>query len=127
MSAKQRALFCLTIFGVALVSVIQYGMTADAIAAFFGLLNLVFFVVLGLMLLLKVVGRVLLWYANKDAKRAKEVLANPMKGRCPDCHHIQVVPEAVSTYNCEQCHAKLRHPTGPAEDTREWLDRIKKR
>lgn len=87
-------------------------------------------VVCGLQLIFRVLSRVLLWYANRGKpsaaderliefrdKQAKEGLgsSSTTKGRCPDCQHLQTVPMNVSAYECDQCHAKLRRPTGPIE------------
>ncbi|GAB4915501.1 hypothetical protein MAHJHV54_34700 [Mycobacterium avium subsp. hominissuis] len=50
--------------------------------------------------------------------------------RCQNCNAVQNIPEADTTFECWQCKRVNAAPDtrrrGP-EDTREWLNRVKKR
>lgn len=39
------------------------------------------------------------------------------KVRCYHCRHVQAVPASLSTFECEQCNAKLKRKVGPIELT----------
>ncbi|WP_155766597.1 hypothetical protein [Mycobacterium colombiense] len=51
--------------------------------------------------------------------------------RCPRCNTVQNIPEGARSFECWQCKTTSMNEgqwrsDGP-EDTREWLDRVKKR
>jgi hypothetical protein len=78
--------------------------------------------------LLGVIGIVVVAVLPKGAPKPPQGM-RPV--RCPRCNAVQNIPEGDGEFECWQCKTTSKAPEGRwhgdgPEDTREWLNRVKK-
>jgi hypothetical protein len=86
--------------------------------------------VAAILLLVSVGVAFAVWYVRDRMRNEKDAptqevasIESPIPGgksaniRCYRCQHVQTVPVSSSTFECEQCNAKLKRRVGTKEDT----------